>query len=161
MSNALPTRPRNLTAKRNFAIVASQYNPKYVQGLVDHTSKELYANIPNAGIALHQVPGAFEIPFLVQELARRGGVDVIIALGVIIEGETGHAGHIAATVTDALMQISLSARIPVIHEVLSVKNEEQAARRCLEEDINRGTEAARSAIHIASVMADLKEKNAA
>ncbi|MEO7933888.1 MAG: 6,7-dimethyl-8-ribityllumazine synthase [Chthoniobacterales bacterium] len=160
MSNALPTRPRNLTAKRNFAIVASQYNPKYVQGLVDFTSKELYANIPNAGIALYQVPGAFEIPLLVQELARRGGVDVIIALGVIIEGETGHAGHVAAAVTDALMKISLSARIPIIHEVLSVKSEEQAAKRCLEPEINRGTEAARAAVHIAAVMADLKEKNA-
>jgi 6,7-dimethyl-8-ribityllumazine synthase len=160
MSNLLPTRPRNLTAKRNFAIVASQYNPKYVQGLVDHTSKELYASIPNAGIALHQVPGAFEIPLLVQEIARRGGVDVIIALGVIIEGETGHAGHIAGAVTDALLQVSLSARIPVIHEVLSVKNEEQAAQRCLEEDINRGTEAARAAVHVAAIMADLKEKSA-
>ena len=161
MSNALPTRPRNLAAKRNFAIVASQYNPKFVQGLVDHTSKEIYANISNAGIALYQVPGAFEIPVLVQEIAQKGGVDAIIALGVIIEGETGHAGHIAAAVTEALMQISLAHRIPVIHEVLSVKNEEQAAKLCLEDEINRGTEAARAAVQIANVLAGFKEKYAA
>lgn len=160
MSNALPTRPRNLTAKRNFAIVASQYNPRFVQGLVDHTSREIYANIPNAGIALYQVPGAFEIPLLVQELARRGGVDAIIALGVIIEGETSHASHIGMTVTEALMNISLNFRLPVIHEVLSVKNEQQAEERCLHEELNRGTEAARVAVHIASVFADLKERQA-
>jgi len=161
MSNALPTRPRNLSAKRNFAIVASQYNPKFVQGLVDNTSREIYAVMPNAGIALYQVPGAFEIPVLVQEIARKGGVDAIIALGVIIEGETGHAGYIAATITQALMDIALAHRIPVIHEVLSVKNEEQAAKRTLESEINRGIEAARAAIHIVNVMADLKEKNSA
>lgn len=159
MSNALPTRPRILASKRNFAIVASQYNPKYVQGLVDHTSRELYACLPNPGIALYQVPGAFEIPVLVQEIARKGGIDAIIALGVIIEGETGHASHIAATITEALMQISLAHRIPVIHEVLSVKNEEQAAKRCLEPAINRGTEAARAAVYISSVLSEYKERN--
>jgi len=161
MSNILPTRPRSFAAKRNFAIIASQYNPKYVQGLVDHTCKELYAMIPNAGIALYQVPGAFEIPILLQEVARRGSLDAIIALGVIIEGETAHARHIAATVTDAIMRISLESRIPVIHEVLSVRNEEQAEKRCLGEEINRGTEAARAAVQVANVLADFKEKNAA
>jgi 6,7-dimethyl-8-ribityllumazine synthase len=160
MSNLLPTRPRHLGAKRHFAIVASQYNPKFVQGLVDHCCKEIYANIANAGIALHQVPGAFEIPLLVQEIARVGGVDGIIALGVIIEGETGHAGHIAAAVTDALMKISLEFRIPIIHEVLSVRNEEQAAKRCLEDAINRGTEAARVAVHFATIMSEFREKTA-
>ncbi len=161
MSTALPTRPRNLAAKRNFAIVASQYNPRFVQALVDHTCRELYAMIPNAGIQLHQVPGAFEIPILVQEIARTGVVDAIIALGVVIEGETGHAAQITSAVTNALMRISLDYRVPVIHEVLSVKNEEQAAVRCLEEPMNRGVEAARAAVHIAGVFNDLKEKNAA
>lgn len=160
MSNALPTRPRNLTAKRNFAIVASQYNPRFVQGLVDHTSREIYANIPNAGIMLYQVPGAFEIPLLVQELARRGGVDAIIALGVILEGETNHASYIGMTVTEALMKISLDFRVPVIHEVLSVKSEEQAEQRCIQDELNRGTEAARVAVHIAGVFADFKERQA-
>lgn len=156
MSKALPPRPRVVAAKRTFAIVASQYNPKYVQGLVDHASREVYAMLPNSQVDLYQVPGAFEIPFVVQEIAIKGGVDAIIALGVIIQGETGHAGHIASAITDSLQRISLAHRIPVIHEVLSVNNEAQAEKRCLDEDLNRGTEAARTAVQIANLAAQLR-----
>lgn len=159
MSNALPTRPRTLAARRTFVIVASTYNAKYVQGLVDHTTKEIHAVLPTAPITLHQVPGAFEIPLAVQEVARRGGVDAIIALGVIIEGATGHAGHIASAVTQALLDLSLKYRVPIIHEVLSVKNEEQAEERCLGESINRGTEAARAALSIANLMGEIRDKS--
>jgi 6,7-dimethyl-8-ribityllumazine synthase len=96
----------------------------------------------------------------VQEIARRGGVDAIIALGVIIEGETAHASHIGKAVTEALMKISLEFRLPIVHEVLSVKNEEQAEKRCLQDELNRGTEAARVALQISSVFTDLREKHA-
>ena len=159
MSNIVLTRPRTFAAKRSFAIVASLYNPKYVQGLVDHACKEIYASIPSAAISLNQVPGAFEIPLLVQELARKGGYDAILALGVIIEGETSHASYIGMVVSQSLMKISLEFRIPVVHEVLSVKNEEQADQRCLQETFNRGTEAARVALQFSNVFSDFKEKH--
>jgi 6,7-dimethyl-8-ribityllumazine synthase len=57
------------------------------------------------------------------------------------------------------MQISLASRIPVIHEVLSLNNEEQAKQRCLGEEINRGTEAARAAVRIASVINNYKGRS--
>ncbi|HEY5753233.1 MAG TPA: 6,7-dimethyl-8-ribityllumazine synthase [Chthoniobacterales bacterium] len=159
MSHALPARPRIAATKRTFVIVASQYNPDYVQGLIDHVKKELQVLAPYAATTLVQVPGSFEIPLAVQEVARKGGIDAIIALGVIFQGATGHAGHIAEAITGALMQISLANRVPVIHEVLTVNNDEQAKARCLGEEINRGTEAARAAVRIASVMNDLKGKS--
>ena len=158
MLKVLPNRPRMIGGKRAFALVVSQYNALYVQGLVDHAANEILALMPAANLVLHQVPGAFEIPIVVQELAslpdRR--VDVILALGVIIQGDTDHAEHLGRTVTDALMQISLRARIPIIHQVLSVKDEAQARVRCLEDKYNRGTEAARTAIAITQLMAELK-----
>lgn len=159
MSHALPARPRIAATKRTFVIVASQYNPEYVQGLIDHVKKELQVLAPYAATTLVQVPGSFEIPIAVQEVARKGGIDAIIALGVIFQGATGHAGHIAEAITGALMQISLANRVPVIHEVLTVNNDEQAKARCLGEEINRGTEAARAAVRIASVLNDLKGKS--
>ena len=58
-------------ARRTYALVASQYNPEFVQGLVDYTAKELMRLVPNARLILHQVPGAFEIPIVVQELAAK------------------------------------------------------------------------------------------
>ena len=80
-----------------------------------------------------------------------------MALGVILQGETAHAQHLGQSVTDALQQISLEHGIPVIHAVLSLKNEAQARKRCLEDEINRGTEAARAAIEMANLIADLRE----
>jgi 6,7-dimethyl-8-ribityllumazine synthase len=68
---------------------------------------------------------------------------------VIIEGETAHAALIGHTVTEALMRIMLTTGTPVIHEVPLLANEEQASR-ALEEEINRGTEAARVAMQMAS-----------
>ena len=73
--------------RRTLAIVASQYNATYVNGLVTHTRRELETIGPAMNVTLHEVPGAFEIPLIVQELAVRGEIDAIIALGVIIQGE--------------------------------------------------------------------------
>ena len=71
MSTAAPPRPRIAKAKRRFYIVASRFNPRYVQGLVDHATKELRALAPGATISVYHVPGAFEIPVVVRELASR------------------------------------------------------------------------------------------
>jgi 6,7-dimethyl-8-ribityllumazine synthase len=141
--------------RRTFAIVASQYNAEFVNGLVDHARRELEAISPNFSIQTYEVPGAFEIPLMVQEVAGRG-VDAIIALGVIIAGETQHANLIAGTVTNSLQQLSLTHRLPIIHEVLLLKNEEQARVRCLEEEINRGTEAARVAAQMVQTLGSLR-----
>ena len=156
MSSTLPSRPRAIGQRRAFAIVAGQYHPDLVGGLIEHTKRELLAISPGSSVTVYEVPGAFEIPLAVSEVAARGGVDAIIALGVIIEGATAHASLIAQTVTASLQQIALSSRIPVIHEVLAVKNEEQARTRCLGEEINRGTEAARVAERMAQVLSTIR-----
>ncbi len=143
--------------KRGFTLVASQFNATYVQGLVTHCTEELRALSPQANVALHLVPGAFEIPLVVREVALKKNIDAIIALGVIIEGETDHARLLGDVVTNALQQIALETGVPVIHAVQSVKNEAQARERCLEEKINRGTEAARSAYEIANLLAELRK----
>ena len=130
MSANLPSRPRQVGQRRSFAIVAGQYNPEFVRALVEHARAELLAISPAYNVTVYEVPGAFEIPLMVQEVATRGGVDAIIALGVIIEGETAHAALIGTEVTRALQQLALAHRVPVIHEVLLLKNEEQARVRC-------------------------------
>jgi 6,7-dimethyl-8-ribityllumazine synthase len=159
MSNFAPSRPRvgPSTVRRSFAIVASQYNPEYVQGLVDSARSELSALAPQCTIEAYEVPGAFEIPVLLQEVANKGGFDAILALGVIIEGETAHADLIGRSVTHALMDIGLRFRVPVIHEVLLVKNEAQARARSLGESHNRGIEAARAAVRMATAMGAIKK----
>ena len=156
LSEPVLPRPRVLAAKRTFAIVASQFNASYVQGLVDHAAAVLQT--PMARVALHRVPGAFEIPVVVRELAQQKKADVILALGVILKGKTNHAENLSRSVTDALQRIALDYGVPVINCVHTFTKEVDARERCLEDKINRGTEAARAAIEIANVMSDLRTR---
>jgi len=158
MSRAIPRRRRVIESKRKFAIVASKFNALYVQGLVDHAENELNTLAPNATISIQRVPGAFEIPVVVRELASLDKADAIIACGVIMQGETNHAKNLSRSVTDALQRIAVDYGVPVINVVLSFNNETQARERCLENKINRGTEAARATVEIAAVMSELRRK---
>jgi len=158
MSNISPPRPRDAGVKRSFIIVASQFNGEYVQGLINHATEELRVLSPGAQISLQRVPGAFEIPIVVRELASQKKADAIIAVAVILKGKTGHASNLSRSVTDALQRIAVDHGVPVINAVLSLDNETQARERCLKNKINRGTEAARAAVEIAGVMSKLCAK---
>jgi 6,7-dimethyl-8-ribityllumazine synthase len=139
----------------SFAIVASRYNNAYVQALIDSATSELNQVEPGADVHLVRVPGSFEIPLAVKLVGLQKKVDAILALGIVLRGETAHADLIARSVTTALMNLALELRIPVIHEVLLLDNEEQAKARCLGKKLNRGTEAARAAVSIARTVNDL------
>jgi 6,7-dimethyl-8-ribityllumazine synthase len=158
MSKTVPPRPIVTDRKRTFIIVASQFNARYVEGLVDHTKQELHILAPNAAISVQRVPGAFEIPVVVGELALKGMANALIACGVILKGKTDHAQNLSRSVTDALQRVAIGHGVPVINAVLSFDNETQARDRCLGREINRGTEAARAAVEIANVMSKLRGK---
>jgi 6,7-dimethyl-8-ribityllumazine synthase len=161
MSKAAPRRPRRDKRKRTFHIVASRFNAQYVDGLVDHAREELRTLASDATVSLHRVPGAFEIPVVVRELASRQSADAVIACGVILQGETNHARNLSRSVTDALQRVAVEHGVPVINVVLSFDNEDQARERCLGKKINRGTEAARAAVEIANVLSELRDKQGA
>ena len=136
-----------------FAIVASEYNRRYVDAMLRAAKAELLrAGAESVQVA--RVPGAFEIPMVVARLARVNSprLSAILCLGVILRGETTHAQHIGEAVTAALVRIQLELEIPVIHEVLLLESEAQARARCRGGKFNRGTEAAQTAIKMAAVM---------
>lgn len=160
MSTKLPTRPPKLhaTPAPRFAIVASEYNPEFVQSLVNNTCKEIYRIDPDSVIDLFGAPGAFEIPVVAELVATNHRCDVIIALGLILQGKTKHAEFIGSSVSEALQQIALRHRLPVIHEVLLVADEAEAKERCLGLELNRGIEAARAAFGVLRVAEKFKAK---
>ncbi len=156
MSSAVPPKPRLLGSKRTrLAIVASKYNEVYTDALVNAAIDELGNYLPQARVDLIRVPGAFEIPVTVKALITLEPPSIIIALGVIIQGETAHAELVARSVTDGLQQIALESKIPIIHEVLLLQNEDQAATRCLQNEKNRGIEAARAAAAMVEVFEEI------
>jgi|SoiMethySBSTD1v2_1073268.scaffolds.fasta_scaffold1432868_2 6,7-dimethyl-8-ribityllumazine synthase len=158
MSNELPERPDPLTPPRHFAIVASRYNAEFVEGLAEAALAELSIIAPGSQIEVLRVPGSFEIPLAVKRIARTGRVNAVFAFGLLFEGETRHAELIASSVTTALLNISLEFDIPVLHEVLVVKDVDQARARCQAgSELNRGVDAARSAVRMLTMLDELAE----
>lgn len=155
MSAALLPKPRVIGSKIRVCIVASTYNEKYTDALVDNAMKELAELLPHARVELVRVPGAFEIPVAVASVLARITPVCVIALGVILRGATSHADHIAESVTHSLQQIAVQHRRPIIHEVLLVEDEKQAYARCIGKQLNRGREAARAAVTMIGVFLDL------
>jgi len=150
--NLLARPPAPAKAKSAFAIVVSRYNGDFTGPMAAHAREELIAIDPGAKVETFEAPGSFEIPLIVKLLAERRQYHAILALGVIIKGETAHADLIAGSITEALQRTALSHNVPVIHEVLLVADEAQARARCLDPEINRGREAARAAVAAAQAV---------
>jgi 6,7-dimethyl-8-ribityllumazine synthase len=157
MSNALQPKPRVFGQRVRICVIASKYNEKFTDPLVENTIEELDEIVPMARIDLIRVTGAFEIPVTVANLLQREKFNCVIALGVIIRGETQHADLVASSVTESLQSLAVEHRIPIIHEVLLVNNEKQAQSRCMGDTKNRGREAARAAANIIDVFAEIEK----
>ena len=106
-------------------------------------------------LVLVRVPGAYEIPLAAQTLARKKGVDAIVALGAVVQGATAHADLINETTARAFSQISLETGVPVLDGVVSAENLEQAVERCGTKQGNKGFSAMQSAIEMANVMKEV------
>ncbi|MBK1790369.1 6,7-dimethyl-8-ribityllumazine synthase [Persicirhabdus sediminis] len=156
MSTALPPKPRHRGARSHVLIVASEYNQEFTDALVTNTQEELDELLGSGRCDLVRVPGAFEIPAVAEAFIAEEKPDVVIALGLILRGQTMHGDHIASTVTETLMEMSVRHRMPIIHEVLLVEDEKQAYARCIGSKLNRGREAARSAVRALDTFAQLK-----
>ncbi len=157
MSKSAPQSPEEpITETGRICIIASRYNSTYTDALVKSATETLEKLAPEMEINVTRVPGAFEIPVVVEAQACSDPRPLaILALGVIIRGATAHADLIAESITRSLQQISIDNLLPIIHEVLLVNDAEQAETRSLGDEMNRGREAAESAVAMIEVMRDL------
>ena len=152
MLRRIPRKQHVLSATR-FAIVASEYNARYVNAMLRNTQQVLRRSGAKK-IEVIRVPGAFEIPAVVAKLLQADpeSFNAVICIGVILQGETAHARLIAEAVSHALAQLQVTHATPVIHGVFLLDNGQQAKARCLGRTHNRGAEAASTALAMAKVM---------
>lgn len=124
------------------AIVKALYHEK-LTGSMEQKCREslIESGVAEIGIKTFEVPGSWEIPLMVKNLAQSGKFNGIAVFGVIVKGETYHFEMIAGECGRALMEISLEFNIPVALEVLAVYKLEQAEKRTAGK-YNKGIEAA-------------------
>jgi 6,7-dimethyl-8-ribityllumazine synthase len=134
------------------AIVASRFNDEIVSGMLDGALECLARHgAPDDAIAVHRVPGAFEIPTLTALLVARGEYDAIVTLGCLLRGDTPHFDFISAQVTNELSRIAVDAQFPVAFGVITCNTYEQAVERSSSNKSNKGWEAALAAIEMANL----------
>ena len=147
-----------LSAKgMKFALVCSRFNSfltdKLVEGSVDclkrHEAADDY-------LTLVRVPGSYELPFIASKLAKSKKYDAIIALGVIIKGDTPHFDYVATETAKGLAQASFESGVPVSFGVVTAENLEQAIERCGVKHGNKGFDAAMAAMEMAGLDKILK-----
>ncbi|OGV52849.1 MAG: 6,7-dimethyl-8-ribityllumazine synthase [Lentisphaerae bacterium GWF2_52_8] len=135
-----------------FGIVCSRFNEFFVSKLLGGSVDVILRHGGKADdIDVAWVPGSFELPFAISKLVKSGKYDALIALGVVIQGATSHAGYINSQVSKALGQVSLESGVPVIYGVVTAENIEQAIERSGTKAGNRGGDAAMAAIEMANL----------
>lgn len=132
-------------------VVAARFNQALVDALLKRVLERLLAaGVKDKSITVVRVPGSHEVPWAAQALAENGQRDVIIALGVLIGGDTSHHEMVGQSVSQALQRISLETRLPVINGVIVANTLAQAEARCRGK-INRGAEFASAALEMAAL----------
>lgn len=148
----------NISAESfRFAVVVSRWNDALTSKLRDGAVEALTkAGAIKDSIEIFQVPGAFELPLASLKAAETGLFDAIIALGVVIRGETPHFEFVAGQASAGLMQASIETGIPVMFGVVTADTEEQAIARCGGSVGNKGYEAAMAAIEMANLSREIE-----
>lgn len=128
---------------------------RYYDGLADELLAGAEAAIEAAGAeaTVVTVPGALEIPaaiaILIEAAARAGQpYDAAVALGCVIRGETGHYDIVAGESARALMDLSVTLRLPLGNGILTVETQEQAEARARVAEMNKGGGAAEAALAV-------------
>ncbi len=146
-------------AGKRFAIVAARFNHRLVDLLIDGAHDCLRRHGAAAdGVTVVRVPGAWELPLALDELATAGGLDAMVALAVVIRGETPHFDYICAQCSHGVARVSAEHRIPIGFGVLTCETSAQAAERAGGKAGNKGWEAASAAIEMADLAARLRAR---
>ena len=147
--------PRDAGRGLRIGVVMSRFNEALCRRLLESCRRELEAlGVSPADVVIAEVPGALEIPPALQWIAQGGRCDALIALGVVIRGETYHFELVANESSRGVMDVQLETGLPVANGILTTENEAQAVAR-----IDKGAEVARVAVEMALLRASLAARS--
>ena len=152
----LKSNERNLDGQDlRLRIVASKYNRAIVDSMLKKALETLDEHgVKDENIEVVRVPGAFEIPLLLEQV-KIGVWDAQIALGCLIRGETLHFDQVLNQCSRGVMNAMIRLGIPITFGVLATDNIEQACARA-GDNLNRGEEYAVATIETANILKDIK-----
>lgn len=141
-----------ISKNKKYAIVASRFNElittKLLEGSIDALTRH---GVKENEIEVYWVPGAFEIAYLADRLAKSKKYNAVICVGAVIKGSTSHFDLVAESVARNVAQVSIATGVPVIFGVITTENVEQAIERAGTKAGNKGWDAALSAIEMANL----------
>ncbi|MRJ06189.1 MAG: 6,7-dimethyl-8-ribityllumazine synthase [Epsilonproteobacteria bacterium] len=138
-----------LKGNEKVAIVASRFNHLITDRLVEGAQDAfLRHGGKDKNLTLFLVPGAFELPFLLKRILKKGEFDGVCCLGAIIRGATPHFDYVAAEATKGIANATLQFDTPVTFGVLTTDTIEQAIERAGTKAGNKGAEAMVSLIEL-------------
>lgn len=141
---------------KKIAIVAGRFNSLISKQLIDGAVDALKRHgLSEDSIQLAWVPGAFEIPLIAQQFAKKDDIDAIICLGAVIRGSTPHFDFVANEVSKGIAHVSLDHQKPIAFGVLTTDSIEQALERAGTKAGNKGADAAVTVIEMLSLMAQI------
>ncbi len=149
-------REKSSAAGFRFAIVVSRWNDRLTSKLAAGALEALMECGAGSGaVQTFYVPGTFELPIACLKAARSRNFDAVIALGVVIRGDTPHFDYVAGEAARGIMQVSLETGTPVLFGVITADNTEQAEARSGQRSDNKGYEAAISAVEMAHLIREM------
>jgi 6,7-dimethyl-8-ribityllumazine synthase len=141
-----------------FAIVASRWNDFLTSKLIDGAVDALEsAGAAEADVEIFMVPGAFELPLAALKAAQSGRFDAVVAIGVVVRGETPHFDYVAGEAAKGVSHASLETGVPVMFGFVTTDTVEQAINRSGLKAGNKGFEAAMAAVEVANLYRDIAE----
>ncbi len=154
MQKTGPTLDNALSAgDGRYAIVAARWHAELMDALITGASEALSSRgAKESQIDVLRVPGSFELPLACDQAAQSGKYVAVIALGVVIQGETPHHDYINMSVAQGLMQAGQKSGIPILFGVLTCHTMEQALDRAGGKVGNKGEEAALAAIEMVNLL---------
>ena len=137
--------------RSRFGIVASRFNHEITDRLLENCLATLRRHgVSGGAVRVVRVPGAFEIPWAAQELARSRRFDAVICLGAVLKGGTPQNDYISDAVIHSIQRVSLETRTPCILGVIVPDTWKQAVARTRGE-MDRGRESALAALEMAAL----------